>query len=80
MEGVEQSNKPLALRICQNVTFRQYMSNLIQFEQQLLAHDLQRANFPGIFLLSKEDLSISTLTNLCKDLEIALPETNAALS
>jgi hypothetical protein len=56
------------------------VSNLIQLEQQLLAHDLQGADLSGILLLSEEDLSISTLSNLCKDLEIALAKTDSTLS
>lgn len=56
------------------------MSNLVQLEEQLLAHDLQCANLPGILLLGKENLTISTLSNLCKNLEIALTKTDSSLS
>src|SRR3954463_13757643 len=56
------------------------MSNLIQLEQQLLAHDFQRTNLPSILLLGKEDLSIATLSDLCKNLEISLAETNTTFS
>jgi hypothetical protein len=80
LEGVEQSNQPLALRVGQDITLCKDVSNFIQFEEQLLAHNLQRTNFSGILLLGKEDLSISTLSNLRKDLEITLPETNPTLS
>jgi hypothetical protein len=56
------------------------MSNLIQLEKQLLAHDLQCADLPSILLLGEEDLSISTLSNLCKNLKIALTKTDSSLS
>lgn len=80
LEGIKQPHKPFALRICQDITLRKNMSNLIQLEQQLLAHNLQRTNLPSVLLLSEEDLSISALSNLCKNLEIPLAKTHSTLS
>ena len=49
------------------------MSDFVQLEKQFLAHDLQSANFLGILLLREIYLTIATLTNLCENLEIAVP-------
>lgn len=56
------------------------MANFVQLEQQLLAHDLQRANLFGILLLGQEYLTIATLTDLCKDLKVALSESHPSLA
>jgi len=56
------------------------MSNLIELEYQLLAHDLQGAHLSRILLLRKVDLSITTLPNLCEDLEITLTQADSTLS
>lgn len=55
------------------------MSDLVKLEEQLLAHDLERAHLPGLFVLSQEHLSISTLPNLGQHLEITLPQSRTAL-
>jgi len=80
LEGIEQTNEPLALCISQDITLSENMSDLVQLEEQLLAHHLQSTDFPGILLLRQENLSISTLSNLCEDLEVTLPKTNPTLS
>jgi hypothetical protein len=54
--------------------------DLVQLEEQFLTHDLQRTNFSSILLLRKENLSISTLSNLCEDLKVSLPKTDSTLS
>ena len=56
------------------------MSDLVQLEQQLFAHDIQSTDFSGIFLLGEEDLTIATLSDLCEDLKVALPKTYSTLS
>lgn len=56
------------------------MPNLIKLEEELLAHNLQCADLPSILLLGEEDLAVTALTHLCKNLEITLAETNTALA
>lgn len=56
------------------------MSDFIKLEEEFLAHNLKSADFPGVLLLSEEDLSISTLANLGKNLEITLSKTNTSLA
>jgi hypothetical protein len=56
------------------------MANLVQLEQQLLAHDLQGADFLGILLLGQVDLAVASLANLRQDLEVALPQPRASLA
>lgn len=56
------------------------MPDLIQFEEKLLAHHFQCTNLSGILLRSKVYLSITTLTDLCKNLEITMTESCTALS
>jgi hypothetical protein len=80
LEGIEQADEPLALCVGQDVTLCENVPHFIQFEQQLLTHDLQRTDLSRILLLGKEDLSISTLSNLRKNLEISLSKTDATLS
>lgn len=53
------------------------MSDLIQFEQQALAHHLQRAYFLRISFLRQIDLSVAALTDLGEDLEIAMSQTSS---
>lgn len=55
------------------------MSDFIQFEEKLLAHYFQGTDFSSILLRCKIDLSIATLTNLSKDLEVTMMESCAAL-
>lgn len=56
------------------------MADLIQLEQERLAHDLQSAHFFCVLLLRQEDLPVASLTDLCKDLEVALPQPSASLA
>jgi hypothetical protein len=50
------------------------MTNLVELEEKLLAHDLERAHFACIFLLRQIYLSIATLPDLRQNLEVALPQ------
>lgn len=56
------------------------MTNLVQLEQQLLAHHLQRADLSRVLLLCKEHLAITALANLGQDLEVSLPQPRASLA
>lgn len=56
------------------------MADLVQFEEKLLAHDLQRTHLLGVLFLSQEDLAIATLTDLCEDLEVALSKSHTSLA
>jgi hypothetical protein len=80
LEGIQQSDEPLAIRICENISLSQNVSNLIQFKEQRLAHNLECANLLGIPLLGQVHLTVPTLTNLCEDLEIALSQASPAFS
>jgi hypothetical protein len=80
LERVQQPNQPLALGCGQDVPFRKNVPDFIQLEQQLLAHDLQSTHLPGILLLCKEDLPITSLANLRQDLEISLAKSDTPLS
>lgn len=80
LERIQQSHEPFALGVCQNIPLRQNMSDLIKLEEQLLAHDLERANLASVFLLCQEYLTISTLTDLSQNLKVPLTEADTALS
>lgn len=56
------------------------MADLVELEQQLLAHDLQRADLLGILLLSQEHLAIATLSDLRKNLKVTLSESHPSLA
>ena len=56
------------------------MPDLVKLEQKLLAHDLQRAYFFRVFLRRKIYLSVATLSNLGKDLEVTLTKSCSTLS
>ncbi len=56
------------------------MPDFIQFEEELLAHYFQCTDFSSIFLGCKIHLSIATLTDLGKDLEVSMTESCAAFS
>lgn len=56
------------------------MPDFIQFEEELLAHYFQGTDFSSIFLGCKIHLSIATLTNLSKNLEVSMTESCAALA
>lgn len=56
------------------------MADLVQLEEKLFVHDFQRTHFPRVLLLRKEDLSIAALTDLRKDLKVAVPEPYSTLA
>lgn len=56
------------------------MADLIQLEEQFLAHDLQRAHLLGVLLLGQKHLTVATLTDLCEDLEVTLAKSHPSLS
>jgi len=56
------------------------MPDLVQLEKKLLAHDLQRTDFPRILLRRQVDLSIATLSNLGENLEVTMLQSRTALS
>lgn len=80
LERVQETDKPLTLGGGQDVSLGQYVADLIQLEQQLLAHDLQGANLLRIFLLCEEDLTVATLADLRQDLEVTLSESHSPLA
>jgi len=80
LESVEQAYEPLALSSGQDVALCQDVADLVQLEQQLLAHDLQGADFTCVLLLGQVHLSITTLADLREDLEVALPQPSASLA
>src|SRR4051794_1813419 len=80
LEGIEQLDKPFALRSCENIALGENMTDLIELEKQLLAHNLQRAYLTRILLLRQIHLSITTLTDLSQNLEITLAKTGTTLA
>lgn len=80
LERVQQTDEPLALGSCQDVSFGQDVAHLVQLEQQLLAHDLQGAHLLRVLLLGQEHLTVTTLPDLCQDLEVALSESHTPLA
>lgn len=56
------------------------MADLVKLEEELLTHDLESAHLTGVLLLSKKDLAIATLTDLCQDLEVAVAKSHASLA
>jgi len=56
------------------------MSDLVKLEEKFLAHHLESADLSGILLLSEENLTITTLSDLCENLEVSLAKTNTTLS
>jgi hypothetical protein len=50
------------------------VTNLVQLEQQFLAHDLQCTHFSRFLLLCQIYLSVATLTDLSQDLEITMSQ------
>jgi hypothetical protein len=54
--------------------------DLVQLEQKLFAHDLQRADLSRVFLLGKKHLTVTALTDLCKNLEISLSKADTPLA
>lgn len=80
LERVQKSHQPFALSGSQNITLGEDVSNFIQLEQELLAHDLQSADLPCVFLLRKINLPISSLANLCENLEVTLPQSSSSLA
>jgi hypothetical protein len=55
------------------------MADFIQLEQQCLAHDFQCADLARVLLLRQKHLSVASLSDLGKNLEIALPQASATL-
>lgn len=80
LKGIQQAHKSLALCVGQDITLGENVSDLVQLEQQLLAHNLQRTHLSGVLFLGEEDLTIPTLSNLRKNLKVSLSETDSALS
>src|SRR4051812_6967280 len=56
------------------------MADLVQLEQQLLAHDLECAHLLSILLLGKKHLAVATLANLGQDLEVSLSQSDSPLA
>jgi hypothetical protein len=80
LEGIEQPDEPFAVGRCEDVTFCQDVSNLIELEKQFLAHDFQGTDFARVLLLSEINLSISALSDLSENLEVAMSKSRSALS
>lgn len=80
LEGIQKLDEPFALSGSQDVTLCENMPDLIQFEQQLLAHHLQRAHLARVLLLCQIHLSIATLADLRQDLEVVLAQTGPTLA
>jgi hypothetical protein len=56
------------------------VSNFVQLEQQLLAHDFQGTHFSRILLLGQEDLAVAALANLGEYLEVSLTQSSSPLA
>ena len=74
LECIKQPDQPLALRIGQDVALSEHMSDLIKLEQELLAHDLERAHLFCVLLLGQEYLAIAALSDLREDLEVTVAQ------
>lgn len=74
MKSVKQADQPLTLRGRQDIALSQDVPDLIQLEQKLLAHDLQRADLPSVLLLREVDLTITSLTDLGENLKVTVPQ------
>ena len=64
LKGIKQSNQPLALCRGENITLSEHVADFVEFEQELLAHNLQGTHFAGVLFLCQIDLSIATLSDL----------------
>ena len=80
MKRVQQLHKPFTFRRRQDVSLGQDVSDLVKFEEQLFAHDLQGTDLPGVLLLRQVYLAIATLTDLGQDLEVALSKSRPSLA
>lgn len=80
LEGVEQPYKPFALGGSKNVSFGEDMTDFVQLEEQLFAHDLEGADFSRVLLLGQKHLAVTSLADLRQDLEVTMSETNSSLS
>lgn len=80
LKRIQKTNQPLALCAGENVALGQDMADLIQLEKKLLAHYFERTHFFCIFLLCEEDLSITSLTDLCENLEVSLSQPRPPLA
>ena len=56
------------------------MSDLVKFEQKLLAHYFQCTDFASVLFGCEVDLSITTLTHLGENLKVTMAQPCAALS
>ncbi len=56
------------------------MSDLVKFEQKLLAHYFQCTDFASVLFGCEVDLSIATLAHLGENLEVTVAQPCAALS
>lgn len=80
LERIQQAYEPLTLGSCENVSLGEDMLDFIKLEKHLLVHNFQSTNLTRILLLSQENLSISTLSNLGKDLEVSLAKSDTAFA
>ena len=80
LKGVEKFDEPFALSGCQYISLCEDVSNLIELEEKLLAHDFQSADLSCIFLRSKVYLPVATLSDLCQDLEVAMAKSSTSFS
>lgn len=56
------------------------MSDFVELEEELLAHDLESTDLSGVFFLREVDLTIATLADLGKNLEVTMPESSPAFA
>jgi len=78
LKTVKQADQPFALCGSQDIALGQNVPDLIQLEQKLLAHDLQRADLPSVLLLREIHLTITTLTDLSENLEVTVPQSGSS--
>jgi hypothetical protein len=80
LESIQQPDQPFAFRRRQNIALRQDVPDLVELEQQLLAHHLQRAHLPRVLFLCQIHLPIAALTDLRENLKVSLPQSRAPLA
>lgn len=80
LKSIQQADQPIAFCSSQDITLGQDVSHFVKLEEKLLAHDLESADFSGVLLLSQEYLSISSLSDLCKDRKVTLPQSRASIA
>ena len=79
LECIEELNQPVALGRRQDVTLGENVPDFVELEEQLLAHDLQRAHLSRVLLLRKIHLAIAALADLGQDLEVVLAKSGPPL-